>query len=66
MEFKSTETPRTYIRRFRRKDEEKFIELLTNPEVTINLAFGDDIKTTSGSRDLLNMTISSYTSEKPL
>ena len=64
--FHSFTTTRTCIRRFSDSDEQGLIELLTDPAVTDNLAFGDEMKTVAGARSLLELTISSYNKENPL
>ncbi len=65
-QFEFIDTPRTIIRKFISKDQEKFIELLCNREVTDNLALTEDMKTTTGAANLLAMTINSYDSDSPL
>ncbi len=64
--FEFLKTPRTNIRRLQTWDKDGLIELLCDRSVTENMAFPKEILTKEGITDLLEMTINSYDSEKPL
>ena len=64
--FKSLKTTRTLIRRFITSDKADLIKLLSNKAVTQHLAFPEEILTKEGISKLLEMTINSYDTEKPL
>ncbi|MCG8384753.1 MAG: GNAT family N-acetyltransferase, partial [Cytophagales bacterium] len=64
--FQSIETRRTIIRRLIHADQEKLMELLCDPSVTNNMSFTEEMKTPTGAKDLLAMTIKSYDTKVPL
>lgn len=64
--FESLKTTRIDIRRLQPIDKSKLIELLCNKSVTQNMAFPNEILTKEGITNLMEMTIRSYDSEKPL
>ncbi|NAS14094.1 GNAT family N-acetyltransferase [Poritiphilus flavus] len=64
--FKSIQSPRTLIRRFRVDDKPDLISLLCDKEVTKHMAFPDEMLTPEGVSELLDITITSYTSPEPL
>lgn len=60
------ETERLRLRRFQAADRAPFTRFMTTPEATRHLAFPDETKTTEGAIQLLETTIASYDSEKPI
>lgn len=60
------ETERLVLRRFKASDLDPFTRLMTTSEVTRFLAFPDEMKTEKGARELLENTIQSYGTDKPL
>lgn len=60
------ESERLILRRFHSADLPSLIRFMTTPEATRYLAFGDEIKTAAGARQLFASTLASYDSEQPL
>ena len=64
--FEWLATPRMQIRRLAIADKEKLIELLCNRSITQYMAFPEELLTTEGVTNLLEMTINAYDTPKPL
>jgi ribosomal-protein-alanine N-acetyltransferase len=60
------ETARLLVRQFNKTDKESFIQFMTDPSITGNLAFDDTSKSREGALALLNHTINSYNTDHPL
>ncbi|MCM8568578.1 GNAT family N-acetyltransferase [Gramella jeungdoensis] len=64
--FELLSTSRTIIRRFQPADRDKLVELLCDRSVTRYMVFPEETLTEDGASELLETTINSYETEKPL
>ncbi|HZF65082.1 MAG TPA: GNAT family N-acetyltransferase [Chitinophagaceae bacterium] len=64
--FKELDTGRLLVRQFDKTDQEAFIRFMTEPLITSNLAFDNSLKSEEGAVAILNQTVESYNSERPL
>ncbi len=62
----SIDSEHTRIRRFVQGDAENFVSFMTDPASTEFMTFGEAQKSREGAMEILNTTIDSYDSKKPL
>ncbi|CAM2070780.1 GNAT family N-acetyltransferase [Sulfidibacter corallicola] len=64
--FEPIDTARCRIRRFRPEDLEPFAAFMADTTATAYLPFPDEHKTRAGARQLLEATLASYDSDRPM